>query len=459
MKTYIIDTNIILDSLENLFKLYNSENKIVICDTVIDEVDSKKSGLDELGYRAREFARFLDSLSIDSVETDNDITITKLSNKSIKLELFSKSEYAADSKYAKSPAILADRKIIECCKYYESGILVSLDTMCRLRAICESINAQTLKGNYETNSFEFLKKFDISDVPDIFLNDSGEIDNGTDVEIIDPNYKVENFSYFVNYPTGQSKIYQVYNKKLYLLDEAKIEKQDIKPINLGQKIMSDAILNDFTNIIVVNSLAGSGKTVVSISNAMKLVKDKKYNKIVYIRNSIESVSPGEDVGYLPGLEEKFAVYNHPLFDTLRFIAKEQLKKSNSNKAIKDHIDESKIEEKAKELQKKYNIETMWIGELRGRTISDAVVIMDEFQNFSKKSAVTAISRLDKNCKLIVIGSNNQIDNPYINKFINGLTCLLNAAKLENPEVNLFACNLTKVVRGPITEFAERVFKL
>lgn len=100
---------------------------------------------------------------------------------------------------------------------------------------------------------------------------------------------------------------------------------------------------------------------------------------------------------------------------------------------------------------------MWVGELRGRTISDAVVICDEFQNFGPKTSQTTISRIDKTCKLVVIGSNNQIDNLYTNKYTNGLTMLLNATKKENPEVNLFACNLNKVVRGPITAFAERVF--
>ena len=159
-----------------------------------------------------------------------------------------------------------------------------------------------------------------------------------------------------------------------------------------------SVISDFTNIIISNAPAGSGKSLLAISTAMRLVKEKKFNKIVYIRNSIESIDKGEDIGYLPGLEEKFAIYNHPLYDNLKFIAKQQLTQANHNKSNKDQISEDLIDKRAEELQERYNITTMWIGELRGRTISDAVVIIDEVQNFSKSSLRTSISRLDKGCK-------------------------------------------------------------
>ena len=448
MKTYIIDTNIILDSLENLFKLYNSENKIVICDTVIDEVDSKKSGLDELGYRAREFARFLDSLSIDSVETNNDITITKLSNKSIKLELFSKSEYVADSKYAKSPAILADRKIIECCKYYESGILVSLDTMCRLRAICESIDVETL-GNQDSDiNYRFDKMIDF-DKP--FENQC--------IFEIDPEHKQNNYNYLISETCGNKLLCRVVNESIKIVDEKNLMKQDVSPKNIGQKFFVDSILDPQINLIAVSALAGSGKSLLAVATAMRLVNEKKFNKIVYIRNSIESLDRGEDIGYLAGNDEKFAVYNHPLYDSLSFIAQKQLEKSNNNKSKKTEIKPENLEERVNELIKRYNIETMWVGELRGRTISKAVVIWDEAQNASKKTGLLILSRLDKDCKIIITGSNAQIDNAYTNKYVNALTTILKAGFEKHKEINMTCVNLDKMIRGPITAFAERVFKL
>lgn len=461
MKTYVLDTNIILEDVANIFKLHNQENRIIIPGPVIDELDAKKTDPSELGYRAREFARLVDDSFIQELDLPlkENSKVIKLYNKkhNIDFYIYDLDVFKSTGEYIKEKSILYDRKIIEICKHIENCVFISLDSMCRIRAVSEGIQTETLKGSQDSQEFCFLKELNITDIPDILLDKNGDIPDNTDVTLVDPDYKLDNFNYKVNYPSGYTKIYQVFNKKMCLLDEANIEKQDIKPINLGQKLMAGAILSDYVDIVIVNSIAGSGKSLVSISNAIKLVKEKKYNKIVYIRNSIESVDKGEEVGFLPGLEEKFAIYNHPLYDSLRYIAKEQLRRSNSNKSIKEHIDESKIEEKAQEIQKKYNIETMWVGELRGRTISDAVVICDEFQNFGSKTSQTTVSRLDKTCKLVVIGSNNQIDNLYTNKYTNGLTMLLNATKKENPEVNIFACNLNKVVRGPITAFAERVF--
>ena len=192
---------------------------------------------------------------------------------------------------------------------------------------------------------------------------------------------------------------------------------------------------------------------------MKLINKKKFSNIVYVRNSIESLAKGEDVGYLPGMEEKFRIYNHPLYDSLRFIAKTELTKSNANKtkANVTTISEDTITAKVDEYIEKFKIQTMWVGEMRGRTISDAIVIVDEIQNCSASTGQLILSRLDKNCKVICIGSNRQIDNLYSNKYINALAMLLKASKSEHDEVKMFACELNKVLRGPIVEFAEAIF--
>lgn len=143
------------------------------------------------------------------------------------------------------------------------------------------------------------------------------------------------------------------------------------------------------------------------------------------------------------------------------IAQKQLQSSNSNKskAKKVEIDAQALEERTEELIKRYNIETMWIGELRGRTIQNKVVIFDEVQNASVKSSLLVLTRLDKDCKIVICGSNRQIDNPYVNKYNNGLSLLLNSAYEKHKELNISAVNLIKTVRGPMAEFAERVLKV
>ena len=86
------------------------------------------------------------------------------------------------------------------------------------------------------------------------------------------------------------------------------------------------------------------------------------------------------------------------------------------------------------------------------------MIMDEWQNSSEKTTQLILSRLDESCMAIVIGSNRQIDNFYLNKFNNGLTTLLKHTKETHAELNLFAVDLERAVRGKFAEFAERIFE-
>jgi PhoH-like ATPase len=286
--------------------------------------------------------------------------------------------------------------------------------------------------------------------------------NGKLIKDLDPDYQPMYYSYsLINEQTNQQKLAQVQNNHIYLIDDNELNKQIINPINKEQKFFVNAIINGHYDIMAIDAKAGSGKTLLSLATAMRLIKNKNtnYNNIIYIRNSIESLDKGEDIGYLPGLEEKFKIYNHPLMDNLKFIARSELqkRKQNTPKSNLNNILEEDVELRVSKYIRDYNIETMWVGEMRGRTLSNAFVIIDEAQNMSAKTLQLILSRVDKTCKVIVIGSNKQIDNLYINKYINGLSKLLKAANESHEEVNLWAGELNKVVRGPVTEFAERIF--
>ncbi|MBD3841445.1 MAG: PhoH family protein, partial [Campylobacterales bacterium] len=105
----------------------------------------------------------------------------------------------------------------------------------------------------------------------------------------------------------------------------------------------------------------------------------------------------------------------------------------------------------------YSIETMWVGEMRGRTLSNAFIIIDEAQNMSNKTMQMVLSRIDSSCKVVILGSNKQIDNFYVNKHTNSLTTLLKSTQNQSELVNTFAIKLQKILRGPITAWAENIF--
>lgn len=470
-KIYVLDTNIILQDAQNIIKLSdNGKNLIVLPETVLDEIDSKKSGFDEINFQAREFGRLLADANVDDnkkksegnvVFTFVDVSLNLPLDKKIYISIVSKNKYSIEADSTVASNILNDRKILEIAEYFKHSnnnnntpvIFLSLDIMARTRAISMEITTETLKGKKEEQEdLTFLK--DLEWPEDV----SSEFFNLKPISDFDPEYKPNNFSYRIILPNGNSYLAAIVNKMITIIEENELRKQIINPRNLEQLFFSNAIFEPRINVIAVEAKAGSGKTLIALSGAIKCVEKKQFKKIIYIRNSIESLDKGEDVGYLAGNEEKFAIYNHPLRDSLEYIAKLQQKhRSNNSAQEKLELDPTQVAEKVDELMNKYRIETMWVGEMRGRTLSDAVVIIDEAQNMSNKTMQMVLSRLDSNCKVIVLGSNRQIDNIYINKYTNGLTTILSATTQEAEGLNLFAINLQKVLRGPITEWAEKIF--
>ncbi len=461
-KYYLLDTNILLEDARNIFKLSDgAKNLIILSETVLDELDSKKSGYDEINFQAREFARILENSEVLSSNKHEDFKIIrlKLINQDVTIvDIISKDEYSINSKNI-SLNILNDRKILEVAKfaknYYNKDIkFVSMDIMARTRAISLDIKSVALHGkDSDKFNFDFIKNIDIN------FEDLENLDN-QDIIKFDKEHKVSDFSYCLKVKhSDQVILASIQNNKIKILDEEEVRNQIITPLNKEQLFFSNAIINYFYNVLIVEAKAGSGKTLLALSGALKLVKQKHFQKIIYIRNSIESLDKGEDVGYLPGLEEKFRIYNHPLMDSLEYIIRTEHKRRRSKRDDISYtpLEDSEVSSRVEQMISNYGIETMWVGEMRGRTLSNSFIIIDEAQNMSNKTMQMVLSRVDSSCKVVILGSNKQIDNFYVNRYTNALTTLLKSTQNENNLVNIFAIKLEKVLRGPITEWAENIF--
>ena len=461
-KYYLLDTNILLEDARNIFKLSDStKNLIILSETVLDEIDSKKSGYDEINFQAREFARILENSEVLSSNKHEDFKIIRLkliNQDETIVDIISKDEYSINSKNI-SLNILNDRKILEVAKfaknYYNKDIkFVSMDIMARTRAISLDIKSVALHGkDSDKFNFDFIKNIDIN------FEDLENLDN-QDIINFDKEYKVSDFSYCLKVKhSDQVILASIQNNKIKILDEEEVRNQIITPLNKEQLFFSNAIINHFYNVLIVEAKAGSGKTLLALSGALKLVKQKHFQKIIYIRNSIESLDKGEDVGYLPGLEEKFRIYNHPLMDSLEYIIRTEHKRRRSKRDDISYtpLEDSEVSSRVEQMISNYGIETMWVGEMRGRTLSNSFIIIDEAQNMSNKTMQMVLSRVDSSCKVVILGSNKQIDNFYVNRYTNALTTLLKSTQNVNNLVNIFAIKLEKVLRGPITEWAENIF--
>jgi PhoH-like ATPase len=452
-KVYAVDTNIILQDVINLQKISdNKTNTILIPEVVLMELEDKKKLMSDLGYQARQFARILAKMKTSEIDQKEGFSVVKKYDDNLVLHIISIKNYSApiEQNYISESN---DKRIIETIEharsYYKGHkvIFLSLDIYARTFAQIKSIATQTLQEDKDVvPKIDFFKKIELDS------SHFNTLDNKPILEV-DPNHSCENFSYEISANDGNTRYGIVKNGHLSILDDKDFNNMVVKPINVRQKLLAKAIIDDMADVIIVDAKAGSGKTLVSFSSAMRLIDIGKYDSIVYVRNSIESVDKGAEVGFLSGNDEKFRIYNMAMRDTIEFIAKQSLKKTESKNK------QEAIETKTMELQKKYNIQTLWPGEARGRTLSNSIVILDEWQNSSNNTTQLILSRLDATCKAIVIGSNRQIDNIYLNKYNNGLTYLLGQTKkYKGDTINLFAIELEKAVRGKFADFAERIYE-
>lgn len=451
-KIYVIDTNIILQNIQNLYRISdNGTNILVVPETVLFELEDKKKLSSELGYYSRAFARLLAKMKTKEIDHKKGFKVVKYFNDELVLHVIAKDTYEENIEQVHLSEC-NDKRIIEVAviaqEYYKGSqvIFLSLDVYARTFAQFKAIKTETLHDDKSTvPRFEFIKNFNL---------DSSVFNtlDGKRIKDIDKDYSLQNFSYSFISEDGNKTYALVHNEKIDLLKENDFKALSVKPVNLKQKLFTKAILSNAFDLLVIDAKAGSGKTLMSVVSAIRLIDLGMYDKIIYVRNSIESLDKGADIGYLSGNDEKFRIYNMALNDTLEFISKKHLKKSENRE------NKESIESKINELTSKYCIETLWPGEARGRTLGNAIVIMDEWQNSSEKTTQLILSRLDETCMAIVIGSNRQIDNMYLNKYNNGLTSLLKQTNNAHEELNMFAIELEKAVRGKFAEFTERIFE-
>ena len=177
----------------------------------------------------------------------------------------------------------------------------------------------------------------------------------------------------------------------------------VHPRNKEQSFAFDLLFDDEVPLVSLIGKAGSGKTLMAIAAGLEQTlghKDAKYRRIVISR----PVQPlGKDIGFLPGtLENKMLPWLKPIQDNIQFIM------GNDRTMLESYVEKGQIEVEA-------------LTYIRGRSISNAFVIIDEAQNLTAHEVKTIITRIGENTKIVLTGDIEQIDNVYTNETNNGLT--------------------------------------
>ncbi|QJR80387.1 PhoH family protein [Alteromonas pelagimontana] len=209
----------------------------------------------------------------------------------------------------------------------------------------------------------------------------------------------------------------------------------ISPKNIGQAMALHSLLDPHIDLVILTGPAGSGKTLLALAAALEMVVEKNmYDKIIVTRSTPEIA---ESIGFLPGTEEeKMAPWLAAITDSLEVLHKHD---ENAKSSM------SYIMEKA-------NIQFKSVNFMRGRSIQNAIVILDESQNLTASQLKTIITRCGEGTKLICSGNLAQIDSNYLSAVTSGLTYLVEKFKNFSGSATI---NLNGVVRSRLAEFAEQ----
>jgi PhoH-like ATPase len=416
IKTFVLDTNVMLHDPDSIFQF--EDNKLVIPICVVEELDEFKKGGSELNRNAREVLRSLDKLRLSGNIWEG-VPIGESGG----LILVDPKFHLLPDDFDLDNSSKVDNKILSCALAHKA-ILVSKDTNLRIKANAVDLKAEDYTTDKADNVACGIVIAEISD-PDLaetavnLLYAGGVPSNlgmhvNTFCQFGDNEWVIGRCMGEIVLPVTPEAIY------------------GIKPRNPEQACAFALLLDPDVKLVTLIGKAGTGKTLLALAAALQLtVKDEKYNKILVSR---PVVPMGNDIGFLPGdINEKLRPYMQPIYDNLDFIG-------NCNKKSMS----------AANLEEAGYISIEPLTYIRGRSIPDQIMIIDEAQNLSPKEVKTILTRAGENTKVILTGDPDQIDNPYVDRVTNGLTYI--AEKFRGRAI-AGSIILTKGERSALSELA------
>ena len=410
-KIYVLDTSVCLTDF-NAVRSYGN-NDILIPFKVLDEIDNHKQRQDGVGVNARGFIRFLDSLR-ERGSLVGGVRIARGKG------LLSAANY--------DPALFPEGFNI---KIPDNQIIVTALTQVDLQSkterpkkvilVSRDINMRVKCDSLGIPAEDYVKEQIVSDTTDIYTGFKTVL---VDDQIIDQFYGDEEIllneegrefypNEFVMLVSSSNEkktaIARFKNKDTPLLKVPECngaKKQTpawgVKPRNKEQGFALNLLRDPEIPVVSLIGKAGSGKTLLALSAALEQVLEGKgkYNHLIVSR----SVQPmGKDIGFLPGtMEDKMMPWIAPIRDNLKYLM------GNDKGTLDSYIGQGIIEIEA-------------LTYIRGRSIPNAFIIIDEAQNLTIHELKTIITRVGEGTKIVLTGDIEQIDNVYVDEVSNGLT--------------------------------------
>ena len=451
IKNFILDTNVLVHDPYCISNF--QDNNVIIPIMVVEELDSLKKREGMLGFHARSAAREINKLReygslsegvclpgggtfrieldhLESIELPDGLDLSKTDNKILALTKNLQKENTGQ------PTILVTKDVYMAIKGDSLGITVQdYET--------DKVSVESIYNGYTEL---MLPSKDIEKIFKDGLKLPKQID-----ETIYPN----EFIHIKSNDTSSNGVLTIFNgDRIVPLKYANNSAWGLVPINREQKMAFELLMDNNIHFVTLAGGAGSGKTILSTAVALqKVIEEEVYRKIVFIKPVVPA---GNDIGYLPGTEaEKLKPWMGSFYDAVdnlfgnRYRRKEKPSKSDAMAKPTFTVD-SFIED----YRQHGIIETKTFTYMRGRTLSDALVVVDEAQEITPHLAKMMLTRAGFGAKFVFLGdpTDSQIDNVLVDARSNGLVYTIEKMK---PFQITGHVTLNKVERSPLAQIAEK----
>ena len=411
IKNYVLDTNILLQDSEAFMKF--EDNRIWIPYAVLDELDNlKNSKNSETAYEARRANRVLKEIMNNERTFNGKIFFEGRYNPS------DIPEYLDGSKH--DHIIIATAKYIDSISKDENipTILVTSDISMSIKAMeLFNVKAEDYKNQQIEVKYKGRTELSVNEeIIDGFYQ-SGEAD--IDKIAVDEKLYPNEFVLLKAYGNDKSSALGYYCEsegKIKTLSHRDHAFSGVVPANIGQRFAKEALLRgvDDAPLCILHGPAGTAKTFLALAAGLEGINNGTYRQILLLRP--QSFFDSE-IGYLPGNEqEKIDPLIRPFWDNLsRIFTLSGIRWDR----IRDEMERYVAYEQIRAESFAY---------IRGRSITDSYIIVDEAQNTTRLQMLGAITRAGVGSKMIITGDTEQIDNTHLDKHNNGLAYLINGMK-------------------------------
>ena len=428
LTTYVLDTSVLLADPTALNKF--DEHEVVIPIVVIGELETKRDH-PELGYFARAALRALDDLRIEHGRLDKPIKLNSEGGM-LTVELNHSDTSSLPTSFLRDAN--NDIRILTVAKNLMSEgkrvVLVTKDLPLRVKASSVGIEAQEYLAELVSNSgWTGISEVDVahSTIDELYSSEFAEHESAHDLPV--------HTGVVLHSEKGSSLARVTADKRLQLVrgDRSAF---GLHGRSAEQRIALDLLLDESIGIVSLGGRAGTGKSALALCAGLEAVMEKRLHKKVVIFRPLYPVG-GQELGYLPGSEgEKMSPWAQAVFDTLGALVSQ------------DVIDE---------ILARGLVEVLPLTHIRGRSLHDSYVIVDEAQSLERGVLLTVLSRIGQNSRVILTHDVAQRDNLRVGRH-DGVVAVVETLKghplfahvtLTRSERSPIAALVTELLEGPV----------